>query len=338
MKVQRLGGNRRVQADSKRQGRVITSRYSLILWETIRGVVAKHRNTMQNIPKRDKEAMGICRRALLPRPGHMLVEADFASLEVMIGACYHKDPVMMQYLRDKNSDMHLDMAKEIFMLESLTKKDHGLLRQAAKNGFVFPQFYGDYYGNNAKGVCEWVKLPQGKWRSRMGITLPEGINISDHMISRGIRSFDQFVDHMKQVEDNFWNKRFRVYKQWKEEWVKQYRKKGFLQMYTGFTCSGIMRKNEIVNYPIQGTAFHCLLFTFIEMDKMIQERRLKTKLIGQIHDSIIMDVVPEELDIIQDELQVIVKEKLPAAWKWIIVPLEIEVETYPVDSPWVKIE
>jgi DNA polymerase I-like protein with 3'-5' exonuclease and polymerase domains len=45
------------------------------------------------------------------------------------------------------------------------------------------------------------------------------------------------------------------------------------------------------------------------MDKVIQERRLKTKLIGQIHDSIIMDTVPEEIRYIQHELQVIVKEK-----------------------------
>ena len=38
----------------------------------------------QNIPKRDKESMKICRRAILPRPGHMLVEADFSALEVNI--------------------------------------------------------------------------------------------------------------------------------------------------------------------------------------------------------------------------------------------------------------
>src|SRR5690606_3246337 len=64
----------------------------------------------QNIPKRDKEAMQICRRAILPRPGHTLVEADFSALEVNIAACYHHDPNMLSYLHDKNSDMHGDMA------------------------------------------------------------------------------------------------------------------------------------------------------------------------------------------------------------------------------------
>ena len=87
----------------------------------------------QNIPKRDKEAMKICRRAILPRPGNMLIEADFSSLEVNISECYHKDPVMMDYLLNKKSDMHLDMAKQIFLFDEMDKKipSHAILRQAA---------------------------------------------------------------------------------------------------------------------------------------------------------------------------------------------------------------
>src|SRR5690606_24846764 len=128
------------------------------------------RPNFQNIPKRDKESLKICRRALLPRPGHLLMEADFAALEVMISACYHKDPVMLEYLHDKKSEMHLDMAKQIFRFDSMDKSipSHYQLRQGAKNGFVFPQFYGDYYGNNARSLCEWAKLPQGKWKPGMG--------------------------------------------------------------------------------------------------------------------------------------------------------------------------
>ena len=118
--------------------------------------------------------------------------------------------------------------------------------------------------------------------------------------------------------------------------VSRYRKKGFLRLHTGFICSGIMRKNEIVNYPIQGSAFHCLLFTLIELDKIAQKEKWKSKIIGQIHDSILMDANPAELGRINESLQYIVKETLPKAWKWIIVPLDIEVEEYGVDKPWIK--
>lgn len=291
----------------------------------------------QNIPKRDKEAMKICRRAILPRPGHMLVEADFSALEVNISECYHKDPIMMSYLLNPSSDMHLDMGKQIFLMRDMNKSipSHAVLRQAAKNGFVFPQFYGDYYGNNAYSLADWVKLSYGEWGEKEGIELSNGFHISDHLRKRGIKSFEQFVEHMKKVEDDFWGKRFKEYGKWRERSVKEYRRRGWLKLYTGFVCSGIMRRNEIVNYPIQGSAFHCLLFTFIELDKIAQKEKWKSKLVGQIHDSILMDVDPSELNHIKDCLQIIVKETLPNAWKWIIVPLEIEVEEYGINKPWV---
>jgi DNA polymerase I-like protein with 3'-5' exonuclease and polymerase domains len=293
----------------------------------------------QNIPKRDKEAMKICRRAILPRPGNMLIEADFSSLEVNISECYHKDPVMMEYLLNKKSDMHLDMAKQIFLFDEMDKKipSHAILRQAAKNGFVFPQFYGDYYGNNAISLCDWVKIPpKGKWPEGIGIELPDGSHISDHLRNQGIKSFNAFTEHLKEVENDFWNRRFKVYGQWRKSSIAKYRKLGYLKLHTGFICSGIMRNNEIVNYPIQGSAFHCLLFTLIELDKIAQKEKWKSKIIGQIHDSILMDANPAELGRINESLQYIVKETLPKAWKWIIVPLEIEVETYGVDRPWIK--
>ena len=294
----------------------------------------------QNIPKRDKESMMICRRAILPRPGHLLAEADFSAIEVMISTCYHKDPVMMKYLRDKNSDMHGDMAKQIYFLDNTFDKNipaYKTLRNGAKNGFVFPQFYGDYYGNNAKSLCEWANLSLvSKWKKKSGIELPSGINIAEHLMGNGVKNFNQFINHIKHVEDDFWNRRFKVYNRWRKDWVAEYQRNGFLKMFTGFTCSGVMRKNEIINYPIQGTAFHCLLMTFILTDSIMRKEKWDTKLIGQIHDSIVMDVHPNEVDHVKGTLNRIVEEELPKIWDWIIVPLEIELETYEIDGSWIK--
>jgi DNA polymerase-1 len=293
----------------------------------------------QNIPKRDKEVMKMCRRAIKPRPGHMLIEADFSSLEVNIGTCYHKDPKMIQYLEDDKSDMHLDMAKQIFIFDQLDKKNpiHAILRSAAKGSFVFAQFYGDYYGNNAKGLCEWMKLPQSKWNGSEGLVLPDGSPIAQHFRDNGVRSFSKFTDHIKAVETDFWEKRFRVYNDWRKSWVAKYRKRGYLKMLTGFTCSGVMSKNEIMNYPVQGTAFHCLLKTLIELDRYMVSEKWDSRIIGQIHDSIIMDVLPSELDHVKGILNKIVNEYLPSVWgHWIIVPLSIEIDEYSIDGSWVE--
>ncbi len=292
----------------------------------------------QNIPKRDKEALKICRRALFPRPGRMLIEADFSALEVMISVMYHKDPTMISYLQDDTADMHLDMAKQIFMIDNMNKSipEHAMLRQAAKVGFVFPQFYGDYYANNAVALAEWAKLPQeGKWKKGQGVEIPSG-NLAEHMISQGVKNFNQFLEYMKKVENDFWNNRFKVYNRWRKAWVDKYRKKGYLKMLTGFQCSGIMRNNEIINYPIQGTAFHCLLLTFIKLDEVMRKEGWDSRLVGQIHDSIIMDVHPDEFAHVQETAHRIVREELPKIWDWIIVPLEIEIDAYEVDSPWIN--
>ena len=133
----------------------------------------------QNMPKRDKEIMKIVRSAIYPRRGNMLMEVDFSGLEVSIAACYHKDPVMMKYLTSDHSDMHGDMAQQIFLIKDFNRDlpEHKNLRQAAKNGFVFPQFYGDYYKNNAIGLCQWVSLPQTTWKTGQGSQLP-GENLS----------------------------------------------------------------------------------------------------------------------------------------------------------------
>lgn len=292
----------------------------------------------QNIPKRDKEAMRTCRKALYPRHGHQLLEADFSAIEVNVSAMYHKDPVMIQYLKDPSSDMHADMAKQIFALKKLDKSlpQHKLLRSAAKNGFVFPQFYGDYYGNNAKNLADWVNLPQGKWTETMGVSLPDGTPIAAHLMAQGISDFDLFTTHLKDVEKDFWGRRFKVYHEWREEWVAKYRERGYLEMLTGFRCSGVMRRNEIINYPIQGTAFHCLLETLIQVDWAMRDEKWDSRIVGQIHDEIVMDVHPDEKDHVVQTIHDIVAYHLPEKWKWILLPLEVEVNTYEVDSPWYK--
>jgi len=288
----------------------------------------------QNIPKRDEEAMQICRTALYPRPGHQLLEVDYSGLEVRIAACYHKDPAMLKYITDPRSDMHADMAVQIFILDGFDKKEHYILRQAAKNGFVFPEFYGDYYVNCANFISQtWCGLPQGRWKEGQGIKI-NGEFLSDHLISKGITSLNKFTDHIKKIEDDFWTNRFADYATWKDRWYSVYKKHGYLDMLTGFRCSGIMSRNDCINYPVQGAAFHCLLWSFIELDKELMG--MDTRLIGQIHDSMILDVNPNELQKVIEVIKEITCKRLPKAWEWIIVPLDVDVEFCDVDKSWAE--
>lgn len=291
----------------------------------------------QNIPKRDEESMNICRRAIFPRLKHQIGEVDYSGIEVRISECYHKDPNMMKYILDPSSDMHRDMAQQIFLIGKLDKSqpEHKQLRDATKNGFVFPQFYGDYYkGCTEVLALQWGKLPKDKWKPGQGIAMPGGITLSDHLINKGIKSYEDFEQHVKDVEYDFWMNRFRVYQDWKDRWWRDYQQQGYFEMFTGFRCSGVMSRNDTINYPVQGSAFHCLLWSFIELDKIQREEGWDTKLIGQIHDAIILDINPDELDHVMKTVQRVTCIDLPKAWPWIIVPLDVEAEVCDVDAPW----
>lgn len=304
---------------------------------------------LQNIPKRDKEALQITRSVLFPRPGHILLEIDFSGLEVCISCCYHKDPEMLRYLHDPSSDMHADQAYIIFILndyDHLIKKagfkrisEFYTLRQAAKNGFVFPEFYGDYYGNCASSLaCGWGKLPSGKWSHGQGVPMPNGGTLSDHLIKHNIRSLEKFTKHVEDTEYKFWNERFKVYNRWRKQWYADYQEKGYFDMTTGFRCQGVMRRNDAINYPVQGAAFHCLLWTLNKVDGIIQKERLDSRIIGEVHDSMLIDAHPEELEHVVETVRKVACEELPKAWPWIIVPLSVEVEAAPIDRPWSEIK
>lgn len=292
---------------------------------------------VHNFPIRDPERGKLIRRAFIPSEGHVLIEADFKGIEVSIAYCYHKDPTMRTYLLDKTTDMHRDMAIECYKLEDLNctkewwkdKSGGHNCRYAAKNKFTFPQFYGDYWMQCAKNLWDDI--------GRLELKTPDGESLYKHLKRHGIKRLgDQdmradprpgtFEKHLKEVEANFWNVRFPVYNKWKKQWYDKYLDRGWFQMKTGFVCSGIYKKNQVINYPVQGAAFHCLLWCLIELQDWLNENKMKTKIVSQIHDSLIIDAHRSEVKEVVAKLQDIMRRALLEKWKWIIVPLEVEID------------
>ena len=309
--------------------------FNLHLVKTFRG--SSDSPNFQNIPKRDKEAMDICRKAIYPRPGHQLVEIDYKQLEVRIAACYNGDQKLIEDI--VRGDMHRDMTIEIFKIENFDKENstHATLRSATKNGFVFPQFYGSYYKNCAINLAvSWGRLPKsGKWKKGMGIPFENG-NLADHMLSVGFKNIDDFTYHLKNIENDFWQKRYYTYTQWKEDWWENYQRNGYIQTKTGFILKGVMSKNDTINYPIQGSAFHCLLLSLIEGIKAQTREHWDTKIVGQIHDAIVLDVHPKELKKVIKIMRCIMCHDISKIWDWVNVPLDVDIEICDVDKSWAE--
>ena len=131
-----------------------------------------------------------------------------------------------------------------------------------------------------------------------------------------------------------WNDRFRVYTDWKRRWWDEYCSKGYVHTLTGFLSQGVYRRNQVLNTAIQGSAFHCLLWSLVRLQRWLNKWKMKTKIVGQIHDSIVADVHPDEFDDYLAAVKQIITVDLRRHWDWIIVPMEIEAEASEVGGTW----
>ena len=262
------------------------------------------------------------------------MEVDYGALEVRIAACYHKDPTMMDYIRTGH-DLHEDMAVECFLLpqDQVTKET----RFQAKSSFVFAEFYGDYY----------ISVAQALWEAfdRHKLTTSDGVTLKKHLRQHGIHELgdcnpdnaprpNTFEQHIKDVEDRFWGDRFSIYAGWKRAWWDAYNDAGGFDMLTGFHVEGVYRRNQVINYPVQGAAFHCLLWSLIQLQRKLRRHRMRSVIIGQIHDSIVLDVHCDEFDDVIGWAKMITVDRLRKAWPWIIVPLEVDFEAAPPGGSW----
>ncbi len=293
----------------------------------------------QNIPVRNPAMAGVLRPCFIPRKGRRLVETDLAGAEVRVSCCYNKDPQLIKYIEDPTTDMHRDNAERLFLLkrEEVFK---GTTRDAAKNMWTFPQFYGSCYFQCAPPI--WKAMKQRDFR--VG---EKGISLREHLASRGITSLGECSSkqrpvpgtleyHFKKEEDFLWNERFPVYSQWKKDWWAAYLKQGGYRTLTGFyikwTKEGILGRNDCSNAGIQGSAFHMLLWCHVKIQEWLDKKAMRTKLVGTIHDSLIADVPDNELQDYLTYTHKVFTILLPRAWKWIIVPIEIEHEISPPRS------
>ena len=297
----------------------------------------------QNVPKRDPKMSKFVRKCYLPHPGHHFAEVDFSTLEVKIAYTYHHDPVMRKYLTDPETDMHRDTAADVFILpqDQIEKKT---TRDCSKNMMVFPTFYGSVYFQTAANI--WEAITRKKW------TLPNGKPLLTHLKEKGITELGDcdpktlknnggkpesgtFAAHIKKVEDLLW-KRFRIYHKWRQDYYDLYQKRGWFKFHTGFVVNTEQKRNDVINYPVQGAAFHCLLQCLIWMTKAIKKYKMKSRVIGEIHDSMQLSIHPRELQDVLNLCEMFMTKSLADHWKWINIPLTIEVDVAPINESWAE--
>lgn len=268
---------------------------------------------VQNIYKRDAKMRAYIRSVFKSRLGNRLIGWDYGSFEVRIIACYSKDRKLIGYIVD-GGDMHRDQAAIIFIKnpEDISKEE----RQISKNMFVFPEFYGDFYKQIAQAIWNAIDSEAKK-----------------HFKSHGIKNYRDFEYHIECIEKDFRENKFPGVFDWHKHIVKNYEHKGYAEMHTGFRCYAPMKRTEIINYRIQGSAFHCLMWTYNQIHPKIKKMS-NSYLLGEIHDEILGDIHPSDEAEVDNLVYDYGTQKIREYWDWIIVPLEIEKEYSNIDGNW----
>jgi uracil-DNA glycosylase family 4 len=251
-----------------------------------------------NLPKRDKYSMELIRGGIIPSPGNCIIEADYGGHEIRIITCYSKDKVMIKELEQEH-DIHGDWSEQLLQTDLKNKKDR---RFDTKNAFVFAEIYGSYYKNVYKDLKE-----------------------------RGYSNLTE--SHVHKVELDFW-KRYWETKKFQGYLLDFYKENGFIEMFHGFRRRGFLGRNEIINTPVQGTAFHLLLWSYIRLNWLSKVEGWISKVIAQIHDSILIDAHPSEISYLVPLIKKVMTQDILEDHPWIIVPLVSEVEVTEIDKPW----
>jgi DNA polymerase-1 len=326
--------------EMRRLEKLIGTYINGIVRETVDGVVRPNFNlnfvsstrssssspNFQNQPEHNDNAKRIIRSGFVPRPGHKLLGVDYCGHEFRIAACVWRDRNMIAYASDPESDVHRDWGMNCYMLprELMT----GPIRSDAKNGFVFPTLFGSWWKNTGADL----------WGRADSLKTAEGQPLKERLMDQGLTSLDRFLSHMEGVQDRFMDQ-FPEFARGKRRAIRDYERKGYVDLVTGFRVyhgrgGGSMSVNNLLNTRVQGPSYHCLQWSY---NRLIEHQRAegwRTRLIGQIHDDIEIDLHPDEEDRVKPLLRKVMCEDIREHWKWIVVPLDIDAKESAVDGNW----
>lgn len=270
---------------NKHTGRVHTS-FNQALAAT--GRLSSTDPNLQNIPIRSERGREV-RKAFIPRDDkHILLSADYSQVELRLVAAISKDRSMIDDFI-KGVDIHTATAAKVFDV-SLDKVDRDMRSKAKMVNF------GIIYGISAFGLAQRLGIPRG-----------EAAAIIESY-------FKQYPDIKKYMNDSIDFARHHGYVQ-----TIMGRRRYLRDINSGNqTVRGFAERNAI-NAPIQGSAADLIKLAMINIHKRLEEEKLKSKMILQVHDELLFDVEKSELE----TLKPIVKHEMMNALQ-LEVPLEVE--------------
>ncbi len=249
------------QLVDKKTGRIHTS-YNQAVAST--GRLSSNNPNLQNIPVRDARGREI-RKAFVPEEGNLFLSADYSQIELRLMAHLSGDRNMIGDFLSGN-DIHAATASKIFGVDikDVTREMRGRAKTAN---------FGIIYGISSFGLSE-----------RLTIGRKEA----------------------KDLIDGYFNS-YPGVKKYMDESIRKAREQGYVTTMFGRRryLRDIQSRNQVVrgnaernaiNAPIQGTAADIIKIAMVRIHEKLKNEGYGSKMILQVHDELIFEVVPGELE------------------------------------------
>jgi DNA polymerase-1 len=255
------------------------------------GRLSSNNPNLQNIPIKTAKGREVRKAFIARSQDYILLSADYSQIELRIIASMSGDTGMIEAFNE-GLDIHTATASKVFGVElsEVTKEMRGKAKMVN---------FGIIYGISAFGLSERLNIPR---------------------------------QEAKEIIDNYF-KEFGMLRQYMQNNIEFAKQHGFVETLIGrrrylrdinsanAMTRGFAERNAI-NAPIQGTAADMIKIAMINIHKRMKEERLDSKMILQVHDELVFDVHPSELE----KLKVIVSKEMREALP-LKVPVEVEMGT-----------
>jgi DNA polymerase-1 len=262
---------------------------SFLQFGTATGRLSSINPNLQNIPIRSDEGRKI-REAFVPKDGCVLMSADYAQIELVVLAHVANDK-SLQNAFISGEDVHKFTASLIFdkKLEEITSDE----RRVAKT-----INFGVMYGMSAFRLAKELSISRSEASSFIKAYFARYSNVAkfiDQTISQ-VRKTQKITTLMGHVRN-----------------IPKINSKNRLEKAAS--------ERVAVNSIIQGSAAEIMKIGMIGVDKALRENNLKSKVLLQVHDEVILEVYKEEVEVVQSLL----KNTLENAYK-LSIPLRVSIE------------
>ena len=256
---------------------------------TATGRISSTEPNLQNIPTRIEIGKKL-RKVFKPAESKIFLDADYSQIELRILAHVSKDEIMIDNFNN-DEDIHAQAASRVFgiPIEEVTKE----LRSKAK-----AVNFGIVYGISDFGLAEQIHSSRKEAKQYIEQYLDK---------YHGIREF------MTSVVEEAKAKGFIATMYNRRRYIPELKSKNFMVRKFGDRVA--------MNTPIQGSAADIMKIAMINVYRKLKEENLKSKLVLQVHDELLIETDIDE----KDRVKEILISGMESAAK-LLVPLKVEVE------------